>query len=439
MNNHLTDADIRVFWCRDADGAMTSRIAGHISGCEACRELAESGRRKKSHDAGMSFDLDDSIWLRNEHLEYEEKRAYASGLIGVEEREMTERHLASCVVCRDEMQAFVEDRRENDLMLSIRHKPSQIDVREATGLSWRTGGLWSPLRAAALILVVAGTGIVISRSEVWRRALEVLGTEGGAMALSIEGGGVATAIKPPATSGDPVTSGASHEGKGAVTAESRVTLRDHGHKVVVEPRITGLSGASDAELVAITEALVAEDIPLPEVVRNLWGSEGALRGERVDPFDLLRPRREVVRDTRPAFRWAALKDASSYQVFIVDSRRAAVVSSGRLGADVTNWRPSIALKRGEDYFWTVSATVHGEEVISPGPSEAEWKFGVLSEPEYQRLRRIEARTESHLARGVLYARAGLISESERELQKLLDENQDSATVRKLLKRVRSWR
>jgi hypothetical protein len=224
-----------------------------------------------------------------------------------------------------------------------------------------------------------------------------------------------------------------------VADETRVTLSDHGHKVVVEPRITGLSGANDAQLEAITEALIAEDIPLPTVVADLWGSEGALRGERVNPFDLLRPRREVVRDMRPTFRWAPLRDASSYQVFIVDSKRVTVFSSGRLPAEITTWRPASSLVRGESYWWSVSATVRGEEVISPGPSEAEWKFGVLSEVEHQRLKRIEERTDSHLARGVLYARAGLISESERELQKLLEENQDSTTVRKLLERVRSWR
>ena len=134
-----------------------------------------------------------------------------------------------------------------------------------------------------------------------------------------------------------------------------------------------------------------------------------------------------------------MKDASGYQVFIVDSKRAAVLASARLGPEVRQWRPGTPLVRGEAYSWSVSASIRGEEVISPGPAEAEWKFRVLAENEHRRLRRIEARTNSHLARGVLYARAGLISEAQSELQMLLDENQDSGAVRRLLERVRSWR
>lgn len=290
-----------------------------------------------------------------------------------------------------------------------------------------------------MILIVASIGVLVGRTESRRHFLELFRPDGETRASSIKAG-AANAL----TGDVPAVSGReqSESGRTELAAggeESRVTLSDHGRKVVVEPRITGLSGANDAQLETITAALVAEDIPLPAIIANLWGSEGALRGERVNPFDLLRPRREVVRETRPSFRWATLKDASSYQVFVVDSKRAAVFSSGRLSPDVTSWKAVAPLVRGEAYSWTVSATVRGEEVISPGTAEAEWKFSVLSEAEYQRLRRIEERTDSHLARGVLYAKAGLISESERELQKLLDENQDSTTVRKLLARVKSWR
>jgi hypothetical protein len=395
----------------------------------------------------MAFSLDERMWLSGEHLGYEDKRAYGAGLTRGDDRAIVEKHLSSCAECREEVAAFLEDRRENDRMLSIRYKPDAVDSqipdsRIPKDVSWRLGGLWSPLRAAALILIVASIGILVARIEARRHFLEFFRPGSETRASSIKAGkvGAANAL----TGHVPAVSGRGQSESGgtelaAASEESRVTLSDHGHKVVVEPRITGLSGANDAQLETITAALVAEDIPLPAIIANLWGSEGALRGERVNPFDLLRPRREVVRETRPSFRWATLKDASSYQVFVVDSKRAAVFSSGRLSPDVTSWKSVAPLVRGEAYSWTVSATVRGEEVISPGPAEAEWKFCVLADAEHQRLRRIEERTDSHLARGVLYARSGLISESERELQKLLDENQNSTAVRKLLARVKSWR
>jgi len=53
--------------------------------------------------------------------------------------------------------------------------------------------------------------------------------------------------------------------------------------------------------------------------------------------------------------------------------------------------------------------------------------------------RLQKLTNSHLARGIVYARAGLVSEAERELSELMKENAGSREVRKLLDRVRSWR
>lgn len=439
MTNHLTDAEIEMFWSRDLEGFQTSRMAEHISTCDDCRQRITASRRTKGHDRGIAFSLDESSWLRGEHFEYEDKRAYADGLAGVEERAIAEAHLSSCAACREELARFLDDRGANDSMLSVRH---QREARKSAGsnhVSWRSREIWRPLGEVALILLVANAGFLVTRTETRRRLLEYFGPSGEATAETIAPIGPIAIKNQAASPGRSREEGSGETRVAPATEETRVTLSDHGHKVVVEPRITGLSGADEAQLETITHALIAEDIPLPAVVANLWGSEGALRGERVSPFDLLRPRREVVRDVRPTFRWAPLREASSYHVFIVDSKRAAVLSSGRLPADVTTWRPSASLTRGESYWWSVSATVRGEEVISPGPSEAEWKFCVLSTVEYQKLKRIEERTDSHLARGVLYARAGLISESERELQKLLDENAHSTTVRKLLERVRSWR
>jgi len=446
MSNHLTQAEIEAFWARGAETAVMTRIAGHISNCDACREVASEVRQGTGKVAGTSIDLDVGSWLQSEHLNYEEKRGYIDGLTDLEEREIAEQHLSICTGCREDMTAFLEDRRENDSMLSIRHLPPEALAPATKASVWPIGGLWSPARAAALMVLALGLGVVFGRTDSWKRTLQFLRAEQRTAPFgkdrSAEAADQLAALKARQPGVVSTSSAATPEASPERTVgaeDARVTLKDHGHRVVVEPRLTGLSGTNDAELEAITEALVAEDIPLPAIVADLWGAEGALRGERLTQFDLMRPRREVVRQARPTFRWRSLKDASGYQVFIVDSKRAAVLASARLGPEVTQWRPGTPLVRGEAYSWSVSASIRGEEVISPGPAEAEWKFRVLAENEHRRLRRIEARTNSHLARGVLYARAGLISEAQSELQMLLDENQDSGAVRRLLERVRSWR
>jgi hypothetical protein len=56
------------------------------------------------------------------------------------------------------------------------------------------------------------------------------------------------------------------------------------------------------------------------------------------------------------------------------------------------------------------------------------------------LRRLEeAAPESHLARGVLYARAGLVAEAEAEFRKLVTLNPRSPVARKLLRSVATAR
>jgi anti-sigma factor RsiW len=85
---------------------------------------------------------------------------YIDGLADLEEREIAEQHLSICAECREEVTAFLEDRRENDSMLSIRHLPPDAVAPATKASVWRIGGLWSPARAAALIVLALGVGVV---------------------------------------------------------------------------------------------------------------------------------------------------------------------------------------------------------------------------------------------------------------------------------------
>ncbi len=78
------------------------------------------------------------------------------------------------------------------------------------------------------------------------------------------------------------------------------------------------------------------------------------------------------------------------------------------------WRPDTALERGRLYLWQVTA--HGAE-DGGGPLSV-WIFRVIGAGELARIRKVEAETDSSLARAVLYARAGLIDEARRELGRL---------------------
>ena len=83
---------------------------------------------------------------------------------------------------------------------------------------------------------------------------------------------------------------------------------------------------------------------------------------------------------------------------------------------------------------------------SSGWEESRFTFGLSSRNEvcssfsreFQDLTSLK-RSNSHLALGVFYTRAGLLNEAEREFQRLVKLNPQSELARKLLQSVRSIR
>ncbi|HEX7956173.1 MAG TPA: hypothetical protein VF508_04475, partial [Pyrinomonadaceae bacterium] len=120
---------------------------------------------------------------------------------------------------------------------------------------------------------------------------------------------------------------------------------------------------------------------------------------------------------------------------VVNSNFQVVAESGPTRA--TEWTPPAPLARGQTYYWQVTATLaDGGEVISPRTPAPRAKFRVLEETAAEELRRLEESSpDSHLARGVLFARAGLVEEAAAEFRKLVTLNPRSPVARKLLQSV----
>jgi hypothetical protein len=169
------------------------------------------------------------------------------------------------------------------------------------------------------------------------------------------------------------------------------------------------------------------------------GAEGGTRGTgEKAPFDILGPDRTVVESDRPLFRWAALRGATSYAVAVFDQRLNQVAQSGPLSA--TEWKPPRRLRRGEIYFWQVAAVLDGKEMVSPGAGAPEAKFAVVGRAESEALRRARLSFPGrHLTLGVLYARAGLLEQAEREFRALVETNSESPAALNLLRSVREMR
>jgi hypothetical protein len=178
----------------------------------------------------------------------------------------------------------------------------------------------------------------------------------------------------------------------------------------------------------------------PAFIEELVGRPGALLSgtSQSESFKPSSPVGTVVRHDRPTLEWQPLSGADSYTVTVSDSDLNALLTSPPLTD--TRWTVPRPLGRGGVYTWQVTALRDGEEVVAPAPPAPEARFKVLGQAELKELLAAErAGSSSHLLRGVLYARAGLLDEAEREFRTLLRNNPRSPVARKLLRNLRQLR
>jgi hypothetical protein len=223
-------------------------------------------------------------------------------------------------------------------------------------------------------------------------------------------------------------------------------LNDGGGRVVFDARggLRGLEALSPDARTAVRRSLSTRRVDTSRVLdglaRDAAGvlmSGEATSGERAGvPFALIGPVGKVVREDRPVLRWRPLAGAVSYKAAVVNSKFQVVAESRPTIAN--EWASPVVLQRGQTYYWQVTATLaDGSETTSPRSPAPQAKFRVLEQTTEDELRRLEESTpESHLARGVLYAQAGLVEEAAAEFSELVNLNPRSPVAHKLLQSVR---
>jgi hypothetical protein len=197
-------------------------------------------------------------------------------------------------------------------------------------------------------------------------------------------------------------------------------------------KLTGLETLSPAHQQIVQQALLKETVELPRLPSELSPRTGPLLGARAPggAFALLSPVGVVVEAARPTFRWRPLSGAASYNVKIYDANLQMVAQSGPLAT--TSWTVPKLLARGQVYGWSVTALKDGVEITSPAPPAPEAKFQALDQAKIEELE--QARRDygdRRLLLGLLYARAGLRAEAEREFRALAQANPDSPVAQKL--------
>lgn len=366
------------------------------------------------------------------HLSGKDVAAYVAEELSEVEHEIAESHLELCSECRQEVEKLGRGQ-----MLTPVAASSSAGTRPDSQSS-----RWFPS--------------VFARSASWRIAAGVALLIGGALMVLLflqrpKTYEVGTSSPPPAGQNSPQpveqASGVSPRAPGEqdtlppVTVPSRrvLSLRDGGQEVWLdeEGNLSGLENLPPSAREAVKQALTARKIESSAALGDLRDKPGTLLGENADAdvLKLIGPIGLVMRNRRPVFRWQPLAGASSYTVVVTDARLNEVATSGPLTA--AEWRMPLDLSRGRVYFWQVTARKNGLEITAPVLPAPRAKFKVLSRAENEELKRLErSPRRSNLALGVLYARAGLFDEAERELQALVRANPNAIAARQLLESVR---
>ena len=188
---------------------------------------------------------------------------------------------------------------------------------------------------------------------------------------------------------------------------------------------------------ALTSQRLEKSPLLAGLVRpdNLLRKGGDNRGAR---FSVIDPVGIVMLSDRPTFRWSPLEGATSYIVDVYDDKLRQIVTSSQLSD--TSWTAPQSLKRGGIYSWQVTAVKGGEEILSPRPPAPPAKFRILDEAQANELAQARRDHASlHLTMALVYTKAGLLDEAEREFRALQKANPNSAISRRLLANLQSMR
>ena len=172
----------------------------------------------------------------------------------------------------------------------------------------------------------------------------------------------------------------------------------------------------------VERAAQSGTVDVPPLLAELSPPPGTLAGSSPLPTTLrqIAPVAVVVREDRPALRWTAVEDASSYVVYLMDSEENTPLLRQEVPGGTTLWTPPVPLARGVTFKWQVEAR-RGEEVLSraPRPPAPETLFRVLDQQHDSELAGVERLyPRNPLILGTAYAQAGLVRAAGRQFEEL---------------------
>ena len=440
-NEHISDQNLSRYSQREADAAEILRIQTHLAACDVCRRklAAVAGAERSFAALRENFALDEKA-DEPEHLTYEQLEFYLDRKLDVVTSEIVESHLAFCGECEKDLQDLIKFR------VIAENAPAIINdsVVETAKISfWKrlfvpaSIGGFAPVVAVVLIAILAGAWILMrgNRSD----EIAMVNQNQNAAIANRNGANVNPADNLTNNNSLEISPSPQISPSANISEKERLyALSDGDLKVDERGNLQGAQNLSPATRELVRQSLKSGNVSFAR--DSLGGVGGVLMGENNPdggvPFGLETPVGKVVRENQPLLRWKLFKNAENYSVAVVDDKFNVVATSGKINS--TSWKPSKPLPRGANYSWQVTAILKdGTETVSPSAPAPQARFRVLEANLNDEIARLEkSANRSHLALGVLYAKAGMKQEARSEFEKLVKENPNSPLARKLLQSVR---
>ncbi len=395
----------------------------HLSSCAVCAQRLAAAPQLHDTVGRLQSELAVAESAPCAYFSFAQQADYVNGQLGAPEMARARMHLEQCAECclaLAELQAV-----RASLVPGLEYAPATqtvwANVRawfEVPGARWAWRGLGTLATAALLVWL---------STAIWRtrEAARPMPTTPTPVSKPAPRSG-APELAPPHPSATPDVTGASIDG-------SVVALSDGGRQIALDAtgKLRGLETLAPAAQAAVKEALATQQIKVATQVVRMPAATLELLGNRREGVDfwLLAPVGQVVQSTRPVLSWQALNGASSYYVSVYDANLRKVASSGAL--TVTEWTPETELERGRIYYWQVRALRDEQEFFAPAPSAPDAKFKILERSQLAEIEQAKTVHTSHLALGVLYARAGMLEEAGLEFKALAAANPRSPVARRL--------
>lgn len=389
---HLTEKQLSEYINCKLSPAELLLIDDHLADCADCCKKLSSVLQANTGGYGAVNFLAGELTASEEdsHLSFTQIVAYLDAQLDAPAQQTIAEHVEFCPACQTE----IEDLRAFRQTLSLPNNPTP-----AAPPTWwerirvqRAWWAWPTAAAVCLALLILGFYGRKSPEQIAQQPKAVLPTP-------------MPSAEMPIVSATPL---ATEKSPAVLSAEDRI----------------------------VQLALTSGRLEIPAEVKRLRGKGGNLLSGKSDDatFVVMAPQGVMVETDQPRLRWSSLSGAKHYIVTITDQNFNEVAQSPALTA--TDWVAPIKLKRGALYQWQVTATTaDGKEQTAPLPSAPEARFQVLSNESLNMIRRARQQYASTpLALGVIYARAGLLTEAARELQTA---SKQSVVARRLLQQVQA--